>query len=229
MLFDLDDTLVDSAAADRSIWENVVALLRRDLPAIDEAEVRTRYAVAAERHYRAFLDGRVDFVTFRRRRLDEAVSPWGAVSDELFDAYMREKDRIPDVVTPFPDAVATLRALRSVGIRVGVLTNGPGDVQRRKLAASGLEPELDAIVISGEIGVAKPQVGAFEIALAQLGTSAEETAMVGDSLANDVVGGLAAGLAAVVWLPGSQAGEQPPGAHLARELAEVPRLLGLVA
>lgn len=229
VLFDLDDTLVDSTAADGSVWENVVALLRRDLPDIDEVEARARYVDAAERHYREFLDGRVDFVTFRRRRLGEAIEPWGGVGDELFDAYMREKDRIPDVVTPFPDALAILRALRDLQIRVGVLTNGPGAVQRRKLAASGLEPELDAIAISGELGVAKPDPKAFAMALEQLGTTAEETAMVGDSLENDVVGGLAAGLAAVIWLPGSQTGEHPPGAHLARELAEVPRLLGLVA
>ena len=51
--------------------------------------------------------------------------------------------------------------------------------------------------------------------------------MVGDSLENDVAGGLAAGLAAVVWMPGRREGELPAGAHLAHELAEVPALLGL--
>jgi FMN phosphatase YigB (HAD superfamily) len=51
--------------------------------------------------------------------------------------------------------------------------------------------------------------------------------MVGDSLENDVLGALDAGLAAVVWLPGQRDGELPAGAHLAREIAEVPHLLGL--
>ena len=69
---------------------------------------------------------------------------------------------------------------------------------------------------------------AFRKALALLGTAAEETAMVGDSLEHDVLDGIRAGLAAVVWTPGRREGELPPGAHLARELAEVPRLLGLV-
>ena len=229
ILFDLDDTLLDSAAADRLVWLDIVELLRGGLPDIDGEALRARYDDAVERHYRDFLDGRTDFMTFRRRRLEEALEPWGTVDDELFDTYMREKARIPDVATAFPDAVSTLRALRALGIRVGVLTNGPSDVQRRKLDVSGLGPELDAITVSGEIGVAKPDPEAFRIALERLGTTGEETAMVGDSLENDVIGGLAAGLRAVVWLPRAQSAEAPPAAHLAREIAEVPRMLGLVA
>ena len=45
--------------------------------------------------------------------------------------------------------------------------------------------------------------------------------MVGDHVVNDVAGALAAGLAAAVWVE-RRAGELPEGAHLARELAEVP-------
>ena len=165
-----------------------------------------------EGHYCELAAGRVDFLTFRRRRLADALSPWGEVSDE---------------VRPFPQAVAIVRALRRLGIRIGVLTNGPSGFQRRKLDVSGLGSELDAIAISGELGVAKPDPEAFAKALELLGTRAEETAMVGDSLENDVLGGLGAGLAGVVWMPGARPGELPAGAHLARELVEVPRLLGL--
>lgn len=227
VLFDLDDTLADSSGADRRVWDDIVELIEGRFPGLDGKALRDRYDEAVERHYRDFLDGRTDFVTFRRRRLDEALEPWGVADDELFNAYMREKARIPDVITPFPEAVATLRALRALGLRVGVLTNGPADVQGRKLEVSGLGPELDAVTISGEIGVAKPDPEAFRIALERLGTRPEETAMVGDSLENDVLGGLTAGLAEVVWMPGPRTGDVPTGAHLAREIADVPRLLGL--
>ena len=50
--------------------------------------------------------------------------------------------------------------------------------------------------------------------------------MVGDDIEKDVAGALAAGLAAAVWVE-RRPGELPEGAHLARELAEVPHLLGL--
>jgi putative hydrolase of the HAD superfamily len=227
VLFDLDDTLADSAGADRRVWADIAELIGERFPGLDGEALRDRYEEAFERHYREFLEGRTDFLTFRRRRLGEALEPWGELDDDLFERYTAEKARVPDVIAPFSDAVATLRALRAVGIRVGVLTNGPSEMQRRKLEASGLGPELDAVTISGEIGVAKPDPEAFRIALERLGTRPKETAMVGDSLENDVLGGLQAGLAQVVWMPRARAGDLPPGAHLAREIADVPRLLGL--
>jgi putative hydrolase of the HAD superfamily len=227
ILFDLDDTLADSSGTEELVWEGVADVIAAHVPGVDRSELRRRYLDVLEPHYAELAAGRIDFLTFRRRRLADALSPWGEVSDELLGRYVEAKARIADELQPFPQAVATLRALRGAGIRVGVLTNGPSGFQRRKLETSRLGPELDAIAISEELGAAKPEREAFDRALALLGTRAEETAMVGDSLANDVAGGLAAGLAAVVWMPGKRDGELPAGAHLARELAEVPALLGV--
>ena len=227
ILFDLDDTLTDSSGVEARVWEDVVRVIAEHVPGVDRAELRRRYLAVLEGHYGELAAGRVDFHTFRRRRLADALSPWASVDDELFRSYTAAKLRVIEELVPFPDAVATLRGLRALGLRVGVLTNGPSLLQRRKLEVSALGPELDAIAISGEIGAAKPDGAAFAAALALLRTAPEETAMVGDSLENDVLGALRAGLAAVVWMPGAREGELPPGAHLAREVAEVPRLLGL--
>jgi putative hydrolase of the HAD superfamily len=227
ILFDLDDTLADSAAAEERVWHDVARVIADHLPGVDRPELRARYVEALHRHYPDLAAGRTDVIAFRRVRLADAVAPWGELDDDLFEAYLAEKARIPDQITPFPRAIATVRALRRSGVRVGVLTNGPSRHQRRKLDASGIGREVDAIAISEELGVAKPDAEAFAKALALLGTEAAETAMVGDSLENDVLGALEAGLAAAVWIPGRRSGELPPGAHLAREIAEVPRLLGL--
>jgi putative hydrolase of the HAD superfamily len=227
ILFDLDDTLADSSGTEELVWEGVADAIAEHVPGVDRDALRRRYLDVLEGHYAELAAGRIDFLTFRRRRLADALSPWGEVSDELLERYVAEKERIADEVQPFPEAVAVVRALRGLGIRVGVLTNGPSDFQRRKLEVSRLGPELDAIAISEELGVAKPDRQAFAKALDLLGTRPEETAMVGDSLENDVLGAIDAGLAAVVWMPGPRTGELPAGAHLARELSEVPRLLGL--
>ena len=125
ILFDLDDTLADSSGTDERLWTDVAAAIAAHVPGVDIAALRDRYVGVVERHYGELAAGRVDFATFRRRRLADALSPWGEVDDALFERYMAEKARIADEMTAFPDAIATVRALRQTGIRVGVLTNGP--------------------------------------------------------------------------------------------------------
>ena len=209
------------------IWHDVVTLIETRHAGLDRAALRTRYLEALHRHYPALAAGDIDMDMFRRIRLAEALEPWGALEDDLFAAYTAEKARIGDEIQAVPGAIETLRALRARGVRVGILTNGPSGFQRQKLEASGLGAEVDAIAISGELGVAKPDPRAFAAALSLLGTVAQATAMVGDSLDNDVLGGLGAGLAAVVWVPGTRDGTPPPGALVARAVAEVPGLLRL--
>jgi putative hydrolase of the HAD superfamily len=72
--------------------------------------------------------------------------------------------------------------------------------------------------------VAKPDVRAFAIAAAALRAPPGRTAMVGDSLHNDVLGALAAGFASVVWV-GRGEGELPAGAQRARGLSAAADLL----
>ena len=225
VLFDLDDTLIDSGGIEARVWLDVVELIAEHHPGVDRERLRERYVGVLESHYADHAAGLTDFLTYRRRRLEDALSPWGAVDDVLFRRYVETKDRCIDQVEAAEGAFDVVRGLRARGLRVGILTNGPGWMQRRKLDASRVGDEVDAIAISGEIGVAKPDGAAFAAALALLGTTATETAMVGDSLANDVEGALAAGFRSVIFMSGD--GGAPPGAATAARLAEVPHLLGL--
>jgi putative hydrolase of the HAD superfamily len=83
--------------------------------------------------------------------------------------------------------------------RLAVVTNGPSDLQRRKLAVSGIDGRLPDVFISGEVGYGKPDARIFEHALAKLGLSPDEALMVGDRVNLDVAGARAAGVRAV-WL-----------------------------
>jgi len=79
------------------------------------------------------------------------------------------------------------RLLEEIGERhrVGVLTNGAASVQRRKLERHGLAELLDAVVVSGDAGVAKPDDEIFEVARDRL--PADTHVYVGDSCEKDVV------------------------------------------
>jgi len=93
---------------------------------------------------------------------------------------------------------------------LGLLTNGPSDIQRLKLDQAGLSDTFDTVVVSGEVGVGKPTPAVFDLVLDRLGARAEHSVMVGDSWERDIVGALGAGLTAV-WIAD---GRTPPAEDL---------------
>lgn len=198
ILFDFDGTLADTASAERSAWPALARLIAGDTPGIDLDELRTRYYTVFDAHWNEYMSGRIDFTTYRRLRLTEALAPWREVDDELFQAYRVEKLRAVDGIALFDDALDCVRLLRSRGLRVGLLTNGPASLQRQKIDVTRIEPELHAVAISEEIGVAKPEAAAFHRAAAMIDCAPGEVAMVGDSPENDIAGALGAGLALAV-------------------------------
>ena len=82
---------------------------------------------------------------------------------------------------------------------LALITNGASDTQRGALRILDIERLFDTIVISGEVGVAKPDSSIFTLALRSLSIGPENSWHVGDSLRTDVAGAVNAGLTAV-WL-----------------------------
>lgn len=226
VVFDLDDTLADLSGAERLAWESVSGVIEELVPGIDIAAFRARYVAVADGHYERFVAGEIDFRGYRYERLADALAPWRPLDDDLFLAYSVEKRRIIEELWAVVDAVPTLELLRARGLRIGVLTNGPSAMQRRKLEVIGLTGHVDAVAVSEEIGVGKPDPASYAYALDALGVEAGEAAMVGDSLVNDVEGALAAGLAAAIWVTRRDAAA-PAGAAKVARLGEVPGVLGL--
>ena len=211
VLFDLDNTLLDTAGVERRRWAHVVPLLRTAHPELDEPTLAARY--------RAFSAGRreVDLGLrehdeFRRDRLAHALEPWGRPIAPLVRQYLALSNALADTIAPVPGHNETLRAARSAGLAVGILTNGPAAWQRRKLELTGIGDAVDAIAISAELGVAKPDPAAFHRACVLLGVAPADTAMVGDSEPFDIAGARAAGLAIAISVQSAP-------------LADVPQLL----
>lgn len=128
-----------------------------------------------------------------------------------------------------PDAVETLVRLKATH-KVALLTNGAPDLQREKIAASGLGGYFDAIAVSGEHGIGKPRAEIFHILLGELGATADRAVMVGNSLERDIAGAINAQLAAAVWLqvPGSEEHADVKPHHTIRGLHEIPDLVGRI-
>ena len=103
---------------------------------------------------------------------------------------------------PSPNVLEVLQNLRAIGIKNAIVTNIPKERtadQWRKIKTLGLEPHFDAIVVSGELDIHKPDRRIFDYAAKLLGVSNRECVFVGDDPHSDIEGARGADMEAV-WL-----------------------------
>lgn len=142
----------------------------------------------------------------RSSRLDREALVAAARRHASADAFIREalpdasvpkatlERELPRFIRPEPRVAERLRSLRGA-LRVVLLTNGRPRLQRAKIEAAGLGGCFDAVLVSGELGVRKPDPRAFRAALDALGVPARSVLAVGDREAIDLVPARALGCA----------------------------------
>ena len=180
LCLDLDDTLIATEAGAPGRFEDATRVIRRIRPDISAATI----ADAAARGLA---------VDPNRGRLLNFMSDLGIGADEVQavrDAYF---DSMPGGTELFEGVHDILAALHE-RFWLAIITNGPSDLQRRKIEYFDLEERVDWVVVSGELGVDKPEPAIFEHALGLAGVGAGRAAHVGDSLTSDVAGANRAGL-----------------------------------
>lgn len=87
-----------------------------------------------------------------------------------------------------PDVQALLSWLRARGVRVALVTNGRVRTQRAKIRSAGLEPCVDDVWISQDVGAPKPHRWIFERALRAAACEADRALFVGDDPVADIAG-----------------------------------------
>ncbi|MCO8308859.1 HAD family hydrolase [Streptomyces sp. RKCA744] len=129
---------------------------------------------------------------------------------QLWQEYV---DLMAAAVTCRPEVLDGLARLRTAGWTIGVITNGAGDIQRAKLAGTGLAALVDGVAVSGDLEIRKPDLRLFELGATRCGVSlADGGWMVGDNPAGDIGGGHQAGLR-TIWLRGRPWPDGLPAAH----------------
>jgi len=185
----------------------------------------------------ALLDG------FERTHPARSVGTYGSVEADL-DAVLRAAGADPDrelitdlarsVVTTladgvhlWEDSIPVLRELRGRGIRTAVVSNCD-HATRPAVEHLGLPEETDAVVLSFEVGAAKPDPAIYRAALRAAGVEAGETLFVDDQ-ADYCDGAVAVGMDAALIVreaaqPWGTLGD--PGMH--RVIADLRAVLELV-
>ena len=103
-----------------------------------------------------------------------------------------------DLFVEARDVLDMVRALPEVE-SIGLITNGPAEVQREKIGLLHLWPHIDFAVISGEVGVEKPDPAIFRKALETGKAAPEDAIYIGDSPEHDMEGARNAGIPRI-WM-----------------------------
>ena len=196
VVFDLDDTLFDhSGSATRGFGTWLAGFHGPATP-----ELTAAWFELQDLHFGAWRAGLVSMAEQRRRRIRgllellgrPAPEPAGldALWGDYFVAYRSGWQR-------FDDAEAALALVAAAGLRTGILTNGPEDMQHDKLAVIGLTGRVGPVLTAEALGCAKPDPRAYAGLCAALGLDPGAVLYVGDDHDLDVVAARAAGLRAV--------------------------------
>ena len=231
LFLDLDQTLIDDDLARDLSIEGAVSEIAAAWPELDLSQLPETYMRVSQDHWQTvardvqrgvFTGDRWHYEAWSLS-LQECGCTDASIAKAALDAYSQLRIQI---VKPFDDATALLASSLG-GMKLAIITNGPDQTQRQKVRATGLDRAVHAVLISGELGVAKPSKAIFDLALEQVGVTPEEAIHVGDSLESDVAGAQNSGITAV-WLnrDGKRRDKrQPEPDHEITTLAELPGLL----
>ncbi len=184
LLFDLDGTLIDSFDGIVQIFLEVLGEMGVTGASADD--VRPMIGIPLEDCYAAFVP---------RARVGEAVERYRA-------NYV---GRMHDISPAYAGARELLEALRSVGVRTGVVSNKRGAAVREILARKGWT--LDVILGEGEGIRAKPEPDLILAACERVGVKPDEAMYVGDSIF-DARAALAAGVPFAGLTTGAHAADE---------------------
>lgn len=201
VLFDIDDTLLDFGYAARLAFSTVLT----ELGVVEEPHHFDTYQECNHAAWSAFESGAINALQLRRKRFEDfqhAVGLTGLI--DPFEMNALFLNHVIDHTLPIPGALELLEQLHpSTGM--AVVTNGLREVQRPRIQRAGMEPYFASIVVSDEIGLAKPGYDFFAYAHQAIGTPDKaEVLVVGDSLQSDVQGANAFGYASCWYNPGKK-------------------------
>ena len=201
VLFDIDDTLVDTKGSFAFALEAVRAVYLPHLGEGDGSSLLDVWRADAGGHYRSYTRGEVSHRAQRVARAnalhaefggrvldDEGFSAWDAVFEAGFEGSW----------TAHADARRALDAVQAAGLAVGALSNAGAAYQTGKMRATGMA-DVPVLVGVDTLGVGKPDERVFLEACRRLGTDPSSTAYVGDELDIDALAASRAGLVGV-WL-----------------------------
>ena len=221
LFFDADGTLFDYNRAEgtafRRAFESVQLQFEEPYLRVYQ-EINSKLWKALERH-------EITPTALRLRRFElllEALQLNGS-ADDLNLAYVEQLGLCADLIDGAYEVLETL----SKTSRLAIVTNGLDAVQRNRMLHSTIQPFISELIISEEVGAAKPHPAFFDAAFTRTGNPArQDVLIVGDSLTSDMRGGVDYGIDTCWYNPGREI--TPDGLSLTYEIENLQELLNII-
>lgn len=220
IVFDADGTLFDYDTAESAALTASFAKIGRSCP----PEYSEIYREINGRMWLEFERGTTTQTRIRVERFEKLFDAIGVDSDpvEFSDDYLTNLANRTELIDGAAEVVATLARTS----RLMLMTNGIARVQRPRFDASPIRKHFSDVLISEEVGAAKPDPLIFDAAFARMRHPRKsEVLIVGDSLTSDIKGGIGYGIDACWFNPSGL----PPreGVEPTYEIRRIDQVLGI--
>ena len=198
ILFDVDDTLYDQVVPFQKAYEDLFEG-RYDLP-VEELYKRSRYY--SDEVFEKTQRGEMSVKEMHIYRVQQAFRSFGIhITDEEALTFQQLYAANQKTLTISETMSEIIKLCQAKGIKMGVITNGPSNHQWNKVKALNVMDYIpkEYIFVSGDVGVAKPQLEIFNHVQTKMNLNPQQTLFIGNTFSSDIIGAKQAGWKAI-WL-----------------------------
>jgi putative hydrolase of the HAD superfamily len=189
MLIDMDETILSAYGRPDIAWNKIAAEFAGEFAPLLPQQVAAAILDSARKFWAsAEAEWRLKLAEARHEVVRGGFAALAAAGQTALsmDLAIRLADRFTayrdEEMFVFPGAHDAIDALKSLGVKLALVTNGAAGIQRAKVERFALTHRFDHIQIEGEHGFGKPDERAYQHAMQALGVTPPETWMIGDNL-----------------------------------------------
>lgn len=221
LLSDADNTLFDFYAAEKAALRDAMTFCGFSFT----EEAIGLYSRINEALWKALERKEITQEALRVERFRQFLSHYPDTGCTAEEVGLRFTDRLGQYAFLLPGALEFVKEI-SLHMPIVLVTNGITTVQKSRLQRSEIAPYIKDAIISGEIGVAKPDPKMLYIAMERMGvTDKARVILLGDSLSADIEAASRAGIASIHLCGEGKRQAASPADYQAETLTDARRIL----
>jgi putative hydrolase of the HAD superfamily len=193
VLFDLYGTTVDIEVDENSprLWHGLAAALGGTAAPVEASDIRRRFQTFLQEEGERGREGFLMEPVFRRLLKSLSIEGDVARVGKLFRELSLKQMRLRPYVEPL------FERLHRSAVKLGIVSNTEAVLTRFELDSLPILQTAEAIVLSSDVGIRKPDPEIFQLAINRICATPDTTVFIGNDWAADVLGARRAGIRAI--------------------------------